>query len=456
MKNDIIVPMGADNVMRDESQYSGMAFSASFPTNAEQVCEIVLQCRDKGECITVHGSLTGINGAGVPNKGHSMNTSKLCAVEYDAEQNTIWAQAGATFSRIESTVRQKSGMTREFPASPTEKTATIGGALAFGAAGLRAFKVGNVAQYVLELEYCDNAGQIHRVKRGEEDFDLLLGSEGMCAIITAAKLSTAVIARAVWGFIFFFKTDERAADFADCVAEMKAVSVLEYIDRASFELVEEFKSSLSAISGLVGMPEGENAAIYLEMEAATEEEIEAAAEDLMEIAVENESDPDIAWTAVGDEVEVFRSLRHAVSECVNMVIARHHITDSKVKKLSMAIKFSDRNRGEILQYYRQQLENTALSYVIFGHLGSFSPYVNIIPTTASEYSRGKELAKAWCQEAFANGGCAFVECGVGKLYRDLYCETAPIEELNRKIKTKRRFDAENLFNPGNMFSDTIL
>ena len=47
-------------------------------------------------------------------------------------------------------------------------------------------------------------------------------------------------------------------------------------------------------------------------------------------------------------------------------------------------------------------------------------------------------------------------CGVGKLYRSLFCSTAPLDVLNKRIKSKQRFDPENRFNPGNMFTQTTL
>ena len=94
MKTAIITPL-RDAAIRDESLFTGIAHSASSPETAEDVCRIVRHCRDTGETITVHGSLTAMNGAGVPIRGHSMGLERLCHVSYDAETKTAWAQAGA-------------------------------------------------------------------------------------------------------------------------------------------------------------------------------------------------------------------------------------------------------------------------------------------------------------------------------------------------------------------------
>ena len=88
--------------------------------------------------------------------------------------------------------------------------------------------------------------------------------------------------------------------------------------------------------------------------------------------------------------------------------------------------------------------------MIFGHIGSGNPYVNILSHSADEYYRGLALVEAWSKDAFEAGGQAFSECGVGKLYRDIFYRTAPIELLNRRIKLKQKWDPDGLFNPKNM------
>ena len=246
MKHDIILPVGGNQVVHDESQFSGTAFSVSYPETVQDVSDIVRTCAQSGESITVHGSLTALNGAGVPLYGHCMDMQRLSQVTYDPQDQTVWAQAGASFQSIEQTVRRESHMTREFPASPTEKTATLGGGLSFHTAGLRSFRYGSVADHVLELEYCNNKGEIRRLTRGQDGFDLFLGSEGMCGVITGARLSTVPLLPHVWGLIFFFDDDDTAIDFAARAEGLDCVSVLEYMDSACFRLADEYRDSLSA------------------------------------------------------------------------------------------------------------------------------------------------------------------------------------------------------------------
>lgn len=451
MKESILIhPLSDSNSVRDESFFTGHAFSASSPKTADEVRQVILCCAAHGITITPHGGLTGINGAGTATNNHSMNLQHLTGVSYRAKDNTLWALAGTTFSEIETSVRKESNMTREFPASPTEKSATIGGALSFGARGLRSYKYGSVSDFVTELEYCDCNGNLHLCSASDSNFHDLLGSEGMLGIITGVRIRTSPIPKFLWGLMFFFPDSLCAAGFADAVKSIEHISVFELLDSKSFELLQEFRSQISSISRISELPSSSQAAIYLELESDCEETLEETAEDLLELAAEYHGDPDAVWNVVGDEVETFRSMRHAVSECVNLKVASLHAQDVLIRKLSCSCFFPNKTRQELVNYYQDSLAENHLSGVIFGHIGSGNPYVNILSHSAEEYHNARILIQKWGKDAFEAGGHAFSECGVGKLYRDIFQHIAPINLLNKRIKLKQKWDPSGLFNPKNM------
>lgn len=454
MKEPLIHPLGVANIIRDESQFFGYAFSASSPNNAAEVSEIVLQCKKTGETITPHGGLTGINGAGAASNNHTMSLQRLTHLEYRETDHTLWAEAGATFASIETAIRKESNMTREFPASPTEKSATIGGAISFGALGLRSYKYGNVSSFVTEIEYCDCHGNIQTCDTNSPEIHSLFATEGMCAIITGVRLKTTPIPDVLWGVMIFFPDSLKAAQFSDAICDQKSISVLELLDANSFSIIEEYRSTISAIGRIPNIPSMQQAAIYIELEGSSEEELTTVAEGLLELTEKYNGDSDNIWTVMGDEVESLRLLRHTISECINLKIAEYHRHDIRIKKLSCSCFFPQKTREEIIKYYQNDLADTNLSGIIFGHIGSKKPYVNILPTTNEEYYIAKSLIERWCKDAFSSGGSAFSECGVGKLYRNIFCNTAPIDLLSRRIKLKQKWDPTQLFNPGNMFVNT--
>ena len=446
----LIHTLGEDNAIRDESFFTGHAFSSSSPKTPGEVCEIVQYCFKKGLTITPHGGLTGINGAGTATNNHSMSLQYLSSLTYRAEDHSLWAEAGATFEEIEKEVRKSSNMTREFPASPTEKSATIGGAVSFGACGLRSYKYGSVSDFITEIEYCDFQGILHSCKTADTEFHELFGSEGMLAVITGVRLRTVPIPKSLWGLMFFFPDNLCAAKFADAISDTKQISVFEFCDSTSFELIQEYQSQISSISRIPEIPSSKQAAIYLELEDENEDSLEETAEYLLELADTYHGDTDNIWTVAGDEVESLRLLRHAISECINLTIGKCHASDIRIKKLSCSCSFPDKNKYEIVKYYQDDLNKYHLSGVIFGHLGSGKPYVNILPHSADEYYTGLTLIEKWAKDSFSTGGSAFSECGVGKLYRDIFYRATPIDLLNKRIKLKQKWDPHNLFNPKNM------
>lgn len=442
--------IGENNSIRDESLFTGHAYSISSPRSVDEVCQIVKYCSDNQITITPHGGLTGINGAGAATNNHSMSLQNLSAVSYCDEDHTLWAQAGATFSDIETAVRKGSNMTYEFPASPTEKSATIGGAISFDAHGLRSYKYGSVSCFVTEIEYCDYNGNLHHCNNTDDTFHELLSSEGMFAIITGVRLRTVPISKYLWGLMFFFPDSICATGFADAISTVSNISVFEFCDSKSFELIHEFQSQISSISRIPELPSINQACIYLELESDSEEELEETAESLLSLTEDFHGDPDNIWTLEGDDVESLRLLRHAISECINLKIACFHAHDVQIKKLSCSCFFPDKNRTELIEYYQKSLEQHHLSGVIFGHIGSGKPYINFLPNSTDEYHKARKLIEIWSKDAFESGGYAFSECGVGKLYNDIFFNVAPIELLNKKIKLKQKWDPYSRFNPHNM------
>lgn len=446
----LIHSLGEDNAVRDESLFTGHAFTISSPRSIEEVCEIVRYCAAHKMSITPHGGLTGINGAGTASYNHRMDLRKLNNITYCKEDHSLWAESGATFSEIESFLRKESNLSYEFPASPTEKSATIGGALSFNAHGLRSYKYGGVSQFVTEIEYCDNLGTLHQCTPADPDFQELLGSEGMFAIITRIHLRTIESPAFLWGLMFFFPGNLDAAKFADAIPAGSSISVFEFCDHNSFELLQEFRSQISSLSRLPDLPTGNLAAIYLELECESEEDLELSAETLLLLSSEYGCDPDTVWSVEGEDVETFRLLRHTISECINLKIATYHAKDVRIKKLSCSCFFPDKTRHDLVQDYQNCLAEHQLSGILFGHIGSGNLYVNILASSATEYFQGLRLIENWCQSAYKTGGYAFSECGVGKLYRDIFYHAAPIDLLNKRIKLKQKWDPQYLFNPENM------
>lgn len=450
--NNLIKPYSpGTNLISDESLFSDYATSYSNPINEAEVSQIIQECNTNNEKITVCGALTGLTGAGVPSNCHSMSTKNMKTIQYNDCDNTLLVGSGVTFAEIEKTVMLKSNNKREFPISPTEKNATIGGAIAINSKGLRSYKYGPISNFVESITYCNNEGKIITLSKNESTFKDFMGSEGMLGIFTSAVIRTTKKFSSVWGILFFFPTDKDATNFADIATTFNEIQVIEYLDDNSFKLCEKYKDTISSLKGLSTIPEGNTAAIYVEIYSNNESKIEEIAEILMEKSIENNSDPDFAWAMSNDEVKKIQNFRHAVSDCFNLEVKKYNSIETRIKLVNIDIEWNNIAREEILAKYRNQLKDFNLEFIIFGHIGTFSPYVNIITKNITEYNLANKISNKLYTTAINEGHTILQEFGIGKLKKELNTKIGSIDSLNNKIKAQQKYDTNRIFNPNNIF-----
>lgn len=450
--NKLIKPYSpGTNLILDESLYSDYATSYSNPKDADEVRQIVKDCIENGEKITVCGALTGLTGAGVPSSCHSMSTKNLNKINYDKNNHSLLVDSGVTFEQIEKVIMLKSNNKREFPISPTEKTATIGGAIAMNSKGLRSYKYGSIFNFIESITYCNAEGNLITISKNDPNFKDLIGSEGMIGIITSAVIRTIEKYSSTWGIMFFFPTDRNAANFADFASTFEEIQVIEYLDYNSFKLCEKYKDSISSIKGIPTIPEGSKSAIYVEIYANEESQVENVAEKLMENSIINNCDPDLAWAMSNDEVKKLQVFRHSVLECFNMEVKKYNSDEIRIKLVNLDIQWNNIPRNKIIENYRDLLKGLKLEFIIFGHIGTYSPYVNIITKNINEYNLAKKITREIYEKAMKDGHIILQEFGIGKLKRELNTNVGSLDSLNNKIKIQQKYDPKNIFNPNNIF-----
>lgn len=188
----LIHPIDPDYVeyLRDESRLVGEAESISFPTNEEQVREIVKLLADGEIPVTIQAGRTGISGGAVPKGGHVLNLSrmnKFLGMRHDPKANRfhLRLQPGVLLSQINETVAKKEfaadGWSRDslqgleafqrsgsyfFPPDPTESSAAIGGMTASNASGARSFSYGPTRRYIESLRLVLENGSALQLRRG--------------------------------------------------------------------------------------------------------------------------------------------------------------------------------------------------------------------------------------------------------------------------------------------------
>ena len=437
--------------IHDESLYANCVNSYSKPKDKFEVSKIIKLCKENNVKITVNGALTALSGAGVPFEGHSMSTKNLNKMLYNKNNDSIEVGSGCTFEDIETFITLNSKGKREFPVSPTEKTATIGGALSINSSGLRSFRLGRIVDYVEEIEICNQNGDFVRYSNNDKEFKDYIASEGMLGVITSIKLLTTNKYNSAWGILFFFESDIDSMNFVDSIETIKEIQTIEYIDKSCFILCEKYKPAMTIIESIPKIDDKFVCGIYVEIYGEQEDSVEEIAEILMEKSTKNNSNSDYSWAMSKEDMFKLQNYRHAISECFNIENAKYNSIDSRIKFLNIDIRWGSKSRIELINYYHSVFDNTNLDFYIFGHIGSKAPYVNILAKTNNEYLLAKNLIKKCYQNATNKENNIFNDFGIGKLKKEFFCNFERLEKKNLKLNNKLKYDSAYIFNPSNMF-----
>jgi len=167
------------------------------PGSTEEVAAVVRACAAARVGIVPHGGGTGLVSGQIMPAGPMpviLSLARMGRIRaLWPEENVLIAEAGVTLAAVQAAAE---GAGRLFPLSlASEGSATVGGVLATNAGGTQVLRYGNARALCLGIEAVTAEGQVwHGLTRLRKDNagydlrDLILGSEGTLAIITAAAL----------------------------------------------------------------------------------------------------------------------------------------------------------------------------------------------------------------------------------------------------------------------------
>lgn len=266
---------------RDESRTTGTAQSISFPTNEQEIKDILSELKESDCAITVQGARTGLAAGAVPSAGHIMNLSRMTTIlglRQEGERFFVRMQPGVVLANLRKMLANKTlptagwdseslstldalyaGPDQFFPTDPTETSAALGGMVACNASGARSYGYGPVRPHVSALRVVLSSGETLALKRGEtyangrtltltteqgtthnlqlptytmpktknasgyfvaenmDAIDLFIGSDGTLGIITEIELALMSQPPVVWGVSCFFENESAALDFTVAV-----------------------------------------------------------------------------------------------------------------------------------------------------------------------------------------------------------------------------------------------
>ena len=426
----------------DNSRRHAQPGVVAFPSSHNDVLHIVQQCNQYMIPIVPRGRGTGTVGAAVAiEQGLVLSTERMNRiVDFDAANRYMIVEPGVLNQTVQDTASEQGFF---WPPDPSSAAfCTIGGNLAYNAAGPRAVKYGTPRENVLGLKAVTGDGKTIKTgvftTKGVVGYDLtrlLIGSEGTLAFITEATLKLTPLPEAKRTIQIIYTNIESATQAVANIMQQSVIPcALEFIDGAAIDMVRDYSD--------VELPE--NAGAMLMVEVDGQEASLDSATSAIKNAAQQEGLLTFQVAASKQEVDALWETRKALSPALRNIAP---------KKINEDVVVPITKIPTLIHGLQERSKKYGIPIVNFGHAGNGNIHVNLLFDPDNE--KQSRNAQTCLDEIFTMvlelGGTLSGEHGVG-LEKQNYIdrEIDPVAmELMKKIKTD--FDPNNILNPDKSF-----
>jgi glycolate oxidase len=418
---------------------AGTPLAVVRPQATAEVQDAVRWAARHGIPVVPRGAGTGLSGgATAVDGGIVLSTERMRELTIDQSTRMAVVQPGLLNAELKRAVAAK-GLW--YPPDPASfEICSIGGNIATNAGGLCCVKYGVTSDYVLSLEVVLADGRAVRLGRplvkdvaGLSLVELFVGSEGTLGIVTEITLRLLPAPPpqrtiAAW----FARTEDAAAAIAEIAAAVRP-SVLEYMDRAAVNAVEDIhhlgldrEAAAFVLAGSDDLdPEGRDIAAMLEMlrghspisaEETTAEEGETLAQARRMAIPAVEAQARLLLSDVGVAIPRLGELIHGIED----IAARHE---------------------------------TTIAFIAHAGDGNTHPLVLFDPDDAAGSRRAYAAYGEVMTLAISLGGTITGEHGVGRLKRPWLVEQIGEDALELAQRIKTALDPDGILNPGTIFEE---
>jgi glycolate oxidase len=447
--------LGTRNVLHEQEDLLTFGYDATpelqllpnvvvFPTETEQVLELVNFARDEGLPIVPRGSGTGLSGGSVAaNGGMVLCLTRLNRIlEIDEENLTATAQAGVVTLDFFNAVAAKGLF---YPPDPgSQKISTLGGNIAEDAGGLRGLKYGVTRDYVMALNGVLGDGSTIRTGgKSVKDVagyalkDLLVGSEGTLGIITEATFKLIPPPQAKRTLLAYFRDTRTAGEAVSNIIAAKIIpSTMEIMDKATINCVEDYVN--------IGLPRDMAALLLIEVDGHRAVVTEEA--DDVHSVLERVGAAQIEEAADAAHADQLAAARRTALSALARVSPTTLLEDATVPRSRLAETFDEIDR--LAEKFRLQVGT-------FGHAGDG----NLHPTVLCDERDRDEMERAHAfyhelyDKVLAWGGTVSGEHGIGLAKKDYLQRQIGAGGVDVMRRIKQGFDPSALLNPGKIFDN---
>jgi len=427
-------------------RFSGLALLVVRPGSTEEVAAVVSACAGAGVAVVTQGGNTGLVGGAVPAPTPRttgppgppviVSTTRLDTLgEVDNAAAQVTAGAGVTLARLQ---RHAAHAGLSFPVDLAARdSATVGGMVATNAGGLHVMRYGPMRSQVVGLEAVLPDGSVVsrlsglvKDNTGYDLSQLLVGSEGTLAVVTAARL------RLVPGH------PERVVALLGLGSTADAVAAVDGVRRRveGLQAAEVFYADgVDLVCAHAGLPRPfpVDTPVYLLLECAAMEDPAPAL-----FAALGDAGVDDAATAVAADpsgCERLWAYRERHTEAISSLGVPH--------KLDVTLPLGRLAEFETAVRKAVQAAAPDSRLTLFGHVGDGNLHVNVVgPPPADE-----TVDEAVLELVASMDGSISAEHGIGRAKaRWLHLARSPAE-LGLMRRLKGAVDPDGLMNPGVLF-----
>ena len=419
------------------------------PATTSEVAAVVRACAQAKVGVVPFAGGTGLVGGQVMAEGAVpliLSFERMTAIRaVHPQENVLVAEAGVILSQVRQ-VAAEAG--RLFPLSlASEGSARIGGLLATNAGGTATLRYGNARALCLGVEAVTAQGEVWngltRLRKDNAGYDLrdlLIGSEGTLALITAAALR--LVPRPVASGVALLSTPSPAAalDLLALAQDLAGdgVSAFELIDRTGVAFLDE--AGLGQPHPLQPMPAW---SVLIELGLPQGLSPQTMLEDLFTRAVGQGLTDDGTIAASDAQAKALWRLREMIPLANRRIgaVSSHDIS----VPLSEIPRMIDRGTAAVAALGPFRVN-------CFGHLGDGNLHFNVFPPQGGQAADHADLRGAVKQAVHdivqELGGSVAAEHGVGRVkVGDLERYGDPVK-LGLMRAVKRALDPQGILNPG--------
>ena len=444
-----------DGYSADASLYRIRPTVVVFPRNREDVIRVVRFAAKNGIGVTPRGGGTGLVGSGI---GEGIIMSLRDMNEIVLADGHVTVGAGTSKGALDRILDANDKFLSPNPS--VGPYCTIGGMIATNASGTLSVKYGSMVDNILEVEFVDGRGHLHKfpddsplssaildiangtdrgrfpkvrknscgyrldaVSSAGTAHKILAGSEGTLGIVVSARLRIRNRPPARILFVYGYKSPYDAAEDCKRISQI-GLSSIEFVDREMAEMIGE------------KFPETVRCLLYVEVD-----------EDLEEADELQEKMNGVLIKRTDDDTEMNKWWKYRHS---SMLYVLRNISTGPHIFEDAAVPIEDLDR--LLRLIEKIEDRFNIRAILYGHMGSGNPHVMLVPIQRDEKVI-REIAEMYFTGVIEIGGTLTGEHGDGQVRTEFIRQQYGDEIFFRFQQLKRLLDPDGILNPGKIISE---